>query len=144
MIPWSACSEFGFEQACAVPVRRRGTRLEVCLITSSSGRWVFPKGFIDPGETNSEAALKEAFEEAGVHGQVLGEPLGSYKARKNKLRKCLSVVVLLMQVTRSDSEWTESHRRQRRWVSVTAARQLLSQPELRDCLDAALERWKSG
>lgn len=64
------------DQACAIPFRSVARQLEFCLITSSSGRWLFPKGFIDPGETFVEAALKEAAEEAGVHGRVLGDPVG--------------------------------------------------------------------
>ena len=44
-------------QAGAVPFRRRGDRLEFCLITSmGTGRWEFTKGIIDPGETLSVTA----------------------------------------------------------------------------------------
>ena len=138
MIPWASCSTTGFHQACAVPFRRKGKRLEFCLITSSAGRWVFPKGLIDPGDTPAATARKEALEEAGLHGRLVGQPLGSYEARKNG--RVLSIVVMLMRVTRSDEVWEEAAWRQRRWVTQDAARQLLCQSELLDCLDAALVR----
>jgi 8-oxo-dGTP pyrophosphatase MutT (NUDIX family) len=32
----------------------------------------FPKGTIDPGETPQQAALREAFEESGLHGEITG------------------------------------------------------------------------
>ena len=70
-------------QACVVPYRRRDERIEFCLITSlKKKRWIFPKGIVDPGETVEEAALKEAFEEAGLHGRILGDPIGKYEDSK--------------------------------------------------------------
>jgi 8-oxo-dGTP pyrophosphatase MutT (NUDIX family) len=137
-VPWSAGGALEFQQASAVPFRRRPTGLEVCLITSSAGRWLFPKGLIDPGETPTQTALKEALEEAGLHGRLLGDPLGSYVVRKNGHTVCL--LAFLMEVKRSDHVWHEADWRQRRWVSIDKARTLLEQPELRACLEAALAR----
>jgi 8-oxo-dGTP pyrophosphatase MutT (NUDIX family) len=125
-------------QASAVPFRRKGDRLEFCLITSSAGRWGFPKGLIDPGDTYIDTALKEAHEEAGLHGQILGEPLGAYVIVKRGVM--LKVIVLLMEVTQVDKDWAESKLRQRRWVSRDKADELVSQPELRALLAAATVR----
>src|SRR5262245_1798891 len=70
-------------QACAIPYRLVEGRLEFCLITSiSKGHWGFPKGIIDPGETPMETALKEAHEEAGLSGRIVGPLLGSYSYEK--------------------------------------------------------------
>ena len=53
------------------------------MVTSRSGRrWVFPKGQIDPGHTPGEAALIEAWEEAGLVGTLDPEPVGSYLYEK--------------------------------------------------------------
>jgi 8-oxo-dGTP pyrophosphatase MutT (NUDIX family) len=67
--------------AAAVPVRRRDAGgLEFLLVqTSQGGRWTFPKGRIEPGETPSAAAAREAAEEAGVEGEISPEPLGVYR-----------------------------------------------------------------
>lgn len=127
------------EQAAAIPFRRRKDIWEFCLITSiRRGKWGFPKGMIDPGETFVETALKEAYEEAGLHGEIVGEPLGNYEYGKWGL--WLNVTVVLMDVTRTDDEWDEQHMRRRRWVNEDKARKLLEKPELHDLLDVATER----
>ena len=126
-------------QTCVVPFRRQGERIELCLITSlKRRRWIFPKGIVDPGETSEEAGLKEAFEEAGLHGRILGQPLGVYQDAKWGAE--LSVTVFVMAVERSAVEWPESAVRERRWVDPERAAELLSKPQLRTYLAAALER----
>ena len=120
-----------FDQASAVPYRFRGGEIEFCLITSSSKRrWCFPKGIIDPGETPAETALKEAEEEAGLHGEICGQPLGDYEY--NKWGRSLSVVVMLMKVHEAADEWEESRLRDRRWVGLEEATQLLGRRRLQD------------
>ena len=131
-----------FDQAAAVPFRRRAGHLEFCLITSDRGRWIFPKGFIDPGETPEETAVKEAYEEAGLHGRIVGTPLGTFEMTKfGALR---TVVGLLMEVEVCDDEWQESEMRDRRWTDSDQARKLLSREELQTFLDTALEQLRNG
>ena len=43
-----------------------------------AGTWALPKGAIDPGEKPDETAVREAFEETGVHGTVV-EKLGDVR-----------------------------------------------------------------
>ena len=126
------------QQACAVPFRRIKSRIEFCLVTSSSGRWLFPKGYIDAGTSPSETALSEAYEEAGLHGRIVDEPLGCYEAPKNGDTR--TVMAWLMEVSHCDDRWPESTLRQRRWVSPSEARELLCQPRLLEMLQAALIR----
>lgn len=127
------------QQACAVPFRRRGESLEFCLINSlNKGRWIFPKGIIDPGETLEEAALKESLEEAGLHGRVLGEPLGAYE--DTKWNTTLRVTGVLMEVTRSDDDWPEADVRQRRWAGAAETLELLSKESLRRFAQEAVRR----
>ena len=51
--------------------------LSVLLVSSKKepGRWIFPKGHVERGETAAEAALRETEEEAGVDGDLIG-PVG--------------------------------------------------------------------
>ena len=65
-------------QAGAVPFRKKGSQLEFLLVTSHRGRWIFPKGIVEPGETAEQTALKEVQEEAGIRGVLLPEPVGEY------------------------------------------------------------------
>jgi len=125
-------------QSGVVPCRFRKQKAEFCLITSRKGRWGFPKGIIDPGETAEQTALKEACEEAGLDGRIDQEPLGSYRYRKWGTE--LEVTVYLMEVTSADDRWDEDDFRDRRWCDAVTADQLLHRDELREMLAAAVER----
>ncbi len=140
MITFKSSKPKEVHQAAAIPFRCNDGRVEYCLITSSAGRWMFPKGFVDEDETYGEAALKEAFEEAGLHGEIVDEPLGWYEINKDE--KSLTVVAMLMQVVQADKEWEESDKRDRRWVSRKKAHELLTEPDLRELLDLASARIK--
>jgi phosphohistidine phosphatase len=130
-------------QASAVPYRRAESGVEFCLITSlTSGRWGFPKGLIDPGETAVETALKEAHEEAGLRGQIVGEPLGEYQYAKWGV--ILTVTGYLMEVAEEESTWLESSRRQRRWVEAATAADMLDRKYLARLLRQAIKRLKLG
>ena len=68
-------------QAGALPYAIVEGRMAFLLITSRrSGKWIFPKGIIEPNMTPWESAALEAVEEAGVTGDISSEPIGSYRA----------------------------------------------------------------
>jgi 8-oxo-dGTP pyrophosphatase MutT (NUDIX family) len=116
-------------QAAAIPVRDG----RVCLVTSRGGRrWVVPKGRIEPGQTAGEAALTEAWEEAGLVGALTAEPLGSYHYEKFGLPHHVTVFVLA--VTGQHDDWPERAERRREWVSIPVARGRVEEPGLRDLL----------
>jgi 8-oxo-dGTP pyrophosphatase MutT (NUDIX family) len=131
-----------FHQAGALPYRRTRRGLEFCLITSTEGRWIFPKGIINPGETYKETASKEALEEAGLRGRFVDRPLGS--CEMVKYGKPYNLVLLLMEVTACEDSWEEADFRQRRWAAEDEARRLLCQPQLQNCLDIAVARLKDS
>lgn len=130
------------QQAAAVPYRWHGSRLEFCLITSRKGNWQFPKGIIDPGETPVETAQKEAEEEAGLHGELSGEPLGRYKYAK--WGTTLVVTAFLMDVDTADDDWEESAWRDRRWCRPEEARALIRRDAIRALLEEAIARLNGG
>lgn len=112
------------EQAAALPFRHRDDQLEICLITTrTAGHWSLPKGFIDPGDTAAGTARKEAREEAGVRGRVVGSPVGYYEITKFGTR--YTVAVYLLDVDRVEVEWEEQQFRARRWVTADEAVRLL-------------------
>jgi 8-oxo-dGTP pyrophosphatase MutT (NUDIX family) len=125
-------SEF-IRQAAALPVRNG----KVCLVTSSNGkRWVIPKGLIEPGQTAAEAALQEAWEEAGLVGLLDQEPIGSFLY--DKWCGTCHVVVFLMQVTDVAQSWPESELRRRSWLSPEGALERIDDPGLADIVQTAL------
>jgi len=58
-------------QVAAICYRRRNSHVEFLLVnTNGGGKWTFPKGAPDPRLSNSQAAEREAQEEAGAVGIV--------------------------------------------------------------------------
>lgn len=112
-------------QAAAIPIRDG----RVCMVTSRSGRrWVVPKGQIDPGHTPGEAALVEAWEEAGLVGVLDPEPLGAYAYEK--LGRELHVLVYRMTVSESRDDWPERDLRVRAWLTPEEAISRIEEPGL--------------
>lgn len=126
-------------QGCAIPYRIKRDELQICLISlRNQAGWGFPKGTVDAPETVAQAALRESFEEAGLIGHIVGEPLGEYNYVKRDVR--LNVTVFLMRVTKVEKRWPERRVRERQFFPANEARELLATAEQRKLLDAALAR----
>ena len=58
-------------QVAAVCYRRQGDSIEFLLVnTNGGGKWTFPKGDPKSSISHSQAAEREAWEEAGVRGHI--------------------------------------------------------------------------
>ena len=110
--------------AAAVPVRRREAGgLEFLLVrTSNSERWTFPKGNVERGESMSEAAAREAREEAGINGRVGSDPLGVYRYAPS--RNGFDDVTAFLLEVEQDGLGAE-HGRHPTWLGFEAARSRL-------------------
>jgi hypothetical protein len=107
-------------QAAVIAFRRRKKGVEVCLLRNrGSSKWKIPKGF----------------EEAGLKGGIVGESIGSYEYEKWGLD--LNVSVYLMDVSDERDDWEESGLRERHWVSLEEALDLLKKHPVHPLLDAA-------
>lgn len=71
-LPTPRPSEFALPlQVAAVCYRMRENGVDFLLVKTSGGsKWTFPKGDPDRSLTHSQAAEREAWEEAGVHGTI--------------------------------------------------------------------------
>ena len=125
-------------QGCVIPYRFKQNRIQVCLVSLRSGRgWGFPKGRVSKREEVAAAALREAYEEAGIRGVALhSQPVGEY--REVKGGKSISVQAFIMHVTVKEKTWPESRGRRRLFCSVRKARELVVIPAQRQLLDATL------
>jgi 8-oxo-dGTP pyrophosphatase MutT (NUDIX family) len=125
-------------QAAALCIRQKGNRREVLLVTSrGTGRWILPKGWPMKGKTLAQAAAQEAWEEAGVRGEIEPEPIGSYSARKvveSGLGLRCMVHVFRLSVDRLEDDFPESRQRRRKWVSTSRAAKMVQEAELKALL----------
>ena len=118
------------EQSGVIPYRIMDEKIEVMLITSSGGkRWVIPKGLIEPDMTPEDSAAKEAWEEAGLLGQVFPDLMGTYEYYKSGCT--CQVDVFLLQVETVVENWPEAYKRKRQWVSIPKAIKRVDEPDLK-------------
>jgi 8-oxo-dGTP diphosphatase len=110
----------------------------------AAGTWTLPKGLIDPGESSSETALREGFEETGVTarlGSKLGDVRYVYTWQGERVFKVVSF--FLAHATRGrmgelpdgmDVEVAEA-----RWLPLSDAPRLLAYKGEREMAERALE-----
>ena len=122
-------------QFAALCWRMKNEELQICLITSRTRRrWIIPKGWPMHKQTPAEAAATEAFEEAGLQGEVPDICLGVYThSRPGKVGNApIITLVYPLHVTHVHSKWPERDDRRRKWFSQKKAAKKLSEPALRE------------
>ncbi len=122
-------------QVAALCLRGRPGRREVLLVSSlGTGRWIIPKGWPMRGRTLAEAALREAWEEAGVKGEVGALPFGAFdylKQRDKAVPTPCEVQVFIVRVSGMEKEFPEAGRRELRWVRPIEAVAMVDEPRLK-------------
>lgn len=115
-------------QAGALPYAIVEGRIAFLLVTTRrSGKWIFPKGSVEPHLSPWESAALEALEEAGVTGNIGQTPVGSYRASAGVDGATLVDVDLYpLEVTRQLDSWKEQRQRMRHWATLPEARRLLT------------------
>ena len=121
-------------QVAALPWRLTDEGRQILMITSrETRRWVIPKGGRMVGKTDPEAAAQEAMEEAGVRGEMNQTSIGVFRYAKGLkdggVRQCV-VSVYPLQVLVQLGAWPEAHQRERRWMSLSEAADLVHEPDL--------------
>ncbi|RWC95660.1 MAG: NUDIX hydrolase [Mesorhizobium sp.] len=121
-------------QVAAIPFRLdAGGDIEVMLVTSrTTRRFIVPKGWPMKGKSGRKAAMIEAREEAGVLGDILKQPAGTYSYWKRLASRFVrvDVVVYLLNVTEELPLWMEAGTRQRAWLAPADAALLIDEPDL--------------
>ena len=108
-------------------------------------RWQLPKGLIDAGETEEEAALREVREESGIDAELI-EPIETieywfYANRAGeRIRYHKFVHFFLMQYRSGDVSDHDHEVSESRWVSIDEALQMLAFKSERDVVGKAAEQ----
>lgn len=113
-----------------------GGEPEVLLVTSrGTAQWIIPKGWPIEGLSNADSAAREAYEEAGLLGDIDTVPVGTFayeKARKGEeTLSPFSVEVYRLRVDRQLTYWPEASQRSLVWVSPAQALTMITNESLR-------------
>ncbi len=110
-------------QSGAIVVRgdEQGPRILVVRARKSPEDWIFPKGHIESGESPEETALREANEETGIRGVVIGAVGARLEFESGG--ESVSVQYFLI-YARTDGVSSEG--RDKRWCSLPEALKLLT------------------
>jgi 8-oxo-dGTP pyrophosphatase MutT (NUDIX family) len=132
-------------QVGALPFRRTSEGgFEVLLVTSrESRRWVIPKGWPMKGRKPYDAAAREAYEEAGLVGQIGKRPLGFYlyeKRLKSRDSVLCQVKVFPLEVRKQLKHWPEQHEREGRWFSPSEAAEAVAEAGLSGIIRSVTKR----
>ncbi len=128
----------GYRKSCgAVVYRRRLRRTEFLVVLhESGGHWGFPKGHVVQGESEMETAVREVYEETGLHGTFRdGFYERLYYLTPRERRK--EVVMFLTRVRRPRVRLQRSELREYRWLSYWETRDILSYENTKLVLDRA-------
>ena len=138
-------------QVAAVCYRRRGAAVEFLLVNTNGGnKWTFPKGSTDPSLSHSQAAEREAAEEAGASGTIEPRHFHLYLHSKGMFWQSggvqeFVVKAFLMEV--HQMRRPDESNRKPTWVSAEEAKRRLAKGrevkysrELETVIDRALER----
>ena len=107
----------------------------------SGADWIFPKGGWESFESETECALREVMEEAGVAGRLVAA-LGETETRSGK-GKVGRLWMWALQVEREFDDWNDRSSRERRWMTMREAKAAVSRDEMREMLsrmEAALRQ----
>jgi 8-oxo-dGTP pyrophosphatase MutT (NUDIX family) len=111
-----------------------GGKREIMLLTSrETRRWVIPKGWPMKGKKPAQAAAQEAYEEAGLIGEVVGKrPIGTYHYSKRTKQSDIlcEVHVYLLRVEKQLEDWPEKQQRLTGWFDAIEAAELVDEGAL--------------
>ena len=129
----------GTIQFAALPWRlsEGGTRQIMLLTSRETRRWVIPKGWPMKKRKPAEVASQEAYEEAGLSGQIVDKrPLGTfvYEKRLAKGAVLCQVRVFSFRVERQLDDWPEKNERETQWFDADEAATLVEEGGLADII----------
>jgi 8-oxo-dGTP pyrophosphatase MutT (NUDIX family) len=113
--------------------------VRVLLVTTRGRRdWIIPKGWPIRNLTPAATAAREAYEEAGLIGAVVGDdPIGTFryiKSRNARRAVVFEVSVFLFAVERQLRKWPEKSERESRWFAHEEAATIVTPTGLPDLL----------
>ncbi|HIZ55331.1 MAG TPA: NUDIX domain-containing protein [Firmicutes bacterium] len=116
-----------FEKSCGALVYRKfHGNIELLLIKhANGGHWSFPKGHVEEGETETETAQREIYEETGV--EVIIDPtfreIVSYSPKRDTQK---DVIYFLARAKKFEITPQEEEISAARWVELSLVHSMLT------------------
>lgn len=104
----------------------KGEKHRIVLVTSTTGRWIIPKGQIEKDLTKKEVALDEAWEEAGIRGKITGKSKDFLIYRGGLILWKIYPV----KINSLEDDWPEKKYRKRRLISPSDAARKIDNKDL--------------
>ena len=126
--------------AGCVAYRRDGDALLILLILDKYGRWTLPKGHLEPGESEEQAAAREVFEETAVTG-ALGPLVAriAYTVMKHGRPREKQVAFFLLHAAVSDVAPQAEEVAAVGWLAPDEALARIGYAQVREVLARAIE-----
>ncbi len=121
--------------------------IEVLIVTSrGTAQWIIPKGWPMEGLSDPEAAAREAYEEAGLMGEIDHEIFGTFTYEKQaKGMDSLSTFVVdvyPMRVERQLAFWPEATQRTLVWVSGDHGKSMIRNESLARLIETFVGQYR--
>jgi len=131
--------------AGGVAFRLNDSKTQVAIVSvNPSRRWQLPKGIIDAGESEEQAALREVREEAGIECELL-EKIETVEywyfatEKGGRIRYHKFVHFFLLEYISGDVRDHDHEIAEARWVSIDEAIEMLAFKSERDVVGKASE-----
>lgn len=127
-----------YEKSCgALVYRKHHGNIELLLIRNvNGGRWSFPKGHVESGETEQQTAMREILEETGIQAVLEGDfrQVITYAPKKNITK---DVVYFLARATTFDYTPQKNEVSKIKWVEINNTNTMLSYENDRQLVNKA-------
>ncbi|HEY4485901.1 MAG TPA: NUDIX hydrolase [Nitrospiria bacterium] len=134
-----------------VILRHEPGGIELALIRRSlkNGRrfWCLPKGWVEPGETLEQAALREVREETGLSGRIIekiGEISYRFYSREDNLKIDKTVHFFLMSFQSGDTADHDQEAEEAAWFPLEEAESLMRYPTEKEIVRKVREILKTS
>ena len=120
---------------------------QVVVVNQNHDSWSLPKGHIDPGESNLEAAKREIYEETGIKDVKLIKPLGNYGRYrigldgKNDKSEYKTIYIFLFYSNQSILEPIDPINPEAIWVDFKKVTDILTHPEDKKFYLNSMDLW---
>ena len=112
-----------------VATRAKNGRTEVLLISTKHNGWGVPKGNLMPELGKKKTALEEAYEEAGILGEIIDDRKATIE------HPDWTLDLYPMKISKLLKKWPEMDWREREWVPLKKVEKWLAYPALVECVE---------